>query len=80
LPITGLLLPSPAQSFGGTEHAQEFFVSQFFVGHIFYLSLNSMYKYVISVKKYKTEDEERREGLLQLPIHVIDSFWQRKMM
>jgi hypothetical protein len=75
-----LLSPSPAQSFGGTEHAQEFFVSQFSVGHISYLSLNSKSKYSISVKLYKTADEERLKGLLPLPIHAIDSFWQRNMI
>jgi hypothetical protein len=79
LPVTGLLSPSPAQSFGGTEHAQEFYVSQFFVGHMSYPSLNSE-KYSISVKQYKTADEGRKEWLLPPPTHVIDSFWQRNMI
>lgn len=60
LPVIGLLLPSPVQSFGGIEHAQEFAVFQFFVGHMSYLSSNSMSKYSISVKQYKTEVEGRK--------------------
>lgn len=62
LPVIGLFLPSPAQSFGGIEHAEEFAVFQSFVGHMSYLSLNSMSKYSILVNDIKQKVKEENKG------------------
>lgn len=82
MPITGLLLPSPDWSFDDTGHVQEFYGSQFFVGHMSSLSVDSANGHVISVKHevqhYQRGDGqeggEDEEWLVPQPTHVIDAF------